>query len=113
VATLVARGASQPEIFDAVTEQASRLLGGEPIALLRFDASGDASAVAVHGGPVVPGLRAPGCGDGLAARVQRTRRPARIDSYDEVSGPAAPVARRIGLRAPSGHRSSSRASCGA
>ena len=102
VATLVARGASQPEIFDAVTEQASRLLNGQPTALLRFDAGGDASAVAVHGGPVARGLRVPGSGDGLAARVQCTRRPVRIDSYDDVSGPAAPVAHRIGLRAAVG-----------
>jgi signal transduction histidine kinase/ketosteroid isomerase-like protein len=102
VATLVARGASQPEIFDAVTEQASRLLGGQPMALLRYDPGGDAFAVAVHGGPVAPGLRVPGSGDGLAARVRRTRRPVRIDSYDDVSGPAALVAHRIGLRAAVG-----------
>jgi signal transduction histidine kinase len=102
VATLVARGASQAEIFDAVTEQASRLLGGQPMALLRFEPAGDALVVAVHGGPVLPGLRLPGSGDGLAAGVRRSRRPVRIDSYEEVSGPAAPVAHRIGLRAAVG-----------
>jgi signal transduction histidine kinase len=102
VATLVARGASQPEIFDAVTEQASRLLGGQPMALLRFEPEGDALVVAVHGGPVTPGLRVPGSGDGLAAGVRRSRRPVRIDSYEQVLGPAAPVAHRIGLRAAVG-----------
>ena len=102
VATLVARGASQPEIFDAVTEQASRLLGGQPMALLRFDPDGDAFAVAVHGGPMAHGLRVPGAGDGVAARVRRTGRPVRIDSYAAVSGPAAALAHRIGLRAAVG-----------
>jgi signal transduction histidine kinase len=97
VATLVAQGVSQSELFDAVTAQASRLLA-EPMALHRFDPDDHATVVAVHGDPAPFGLRVTTVGDGVAANVRRTGRPSRIDDYERVVGGAAQVAREIGLR---------------
>jgi signal transduction histidine kinase len=101
VATLVARGASQPEVFTAVTEQASRLLGGQPMALHRFDPDDHATIVAVHGAPIALGRRVPTSGDDIAARVLHTGLPSRVDSYPGLLT-AAPVPHQIGMRAAVG-----------
>ncbi len=59
VATLAACGASQSELFAAVAQQASRVLGGPPAALLRYEPEGDAVVVAASGGPAEPGMHVP------------------------------------------------------
>ena len=48
------------------------------------------------------GTRTPVDGDTLATLVQRTGRPARIDSYDNVAGPIAARVRAVGVRAAVG-----------
>ena len=45
------------------------------------------------------GTRTPIAGNTLATLVQRTGRPARIDSYDNVAGPIAARVRAVGVRA--------------
>ena len=48
------------------------------------------------------GTRTPVDGNTLATLVQRTGRPARIDSYDNVAGPIAARVRAVGVRAAVG-----------
>ncbi|HTE64297.1 MAG TPA: GAF domain-containing protein [Solirubrobacteraceae bacterium] len=100
VATLVARGAPQGDVFDAVASEASRLLGGKSTGLLRFDPDGVATTVAVSGGPGTVGMRRPITDENITAQVWRTRRPARIDSFEGV--PGGELARRLGVRAAVG-----------
>jgi signal transduction histidine kinase len=102
VATLVARGATQSQIFTAVTDQASRLLGGRPTALYRYESAGGATVASVHGIPNAEGKHVPPGGNSVAARVRSTGRPARIDRYAEIAGPAAALAEEVGVRASVG-----------
>src|SRR4029078_13448033 len=48
------------------------------------------------------GTRTPVDGNTLAALVQRSGRPARIDSYEDVAGPIAARVRAVGVRAAVG-----------
>ena len=102
VATLVAGGASQSELFAAVAQQASRVLGGPPAALLRYGSEGDAVVVAASGGLAVPGMRVAADGGGIAAAVQRCSGPVRVDSYATLEGAAGDAAREVGMRAAVG-----------
>jgi signal transduction histidine kinase len=104
VAKLVARGAAPREVFVAVAVEASRMLGGQATALLRYEPSGASAIVASLGGPDAPmsGTRMSACRDGVVERVFRTGRAARIDSYQDSAGPAAEGARRFGVGAAVG-----------
>jgi signal transduction histidine kinase len=102
VAELIVRDGEPEKIFGAVVREASWLLGDCPTALLRYEPGGDAIVVAIHGGPATVGMRVPADGNGIAARVLRTGRPARLDSYAAVPGSAPVIARRIGLGAAAG-----------
>jgi PAS domain S-box-containing protein len=100
VATLVAREAPQAEVFSAIAEEIGRLLGTEEIWMLRFDGNDSAVVVGSSGRedafPIGSRYRLEA---GVALRVLRTGRPARIDDYAEVGGPLAETARSIGVRA--------------
>jgi signal transduction histidine kinase/PAS domain-containing protein len=101
VATLVAREASQAEVFTAIAEGIAQLFGTEEIRMLRFER--DASAVVVAGsgdieGVFAVGSRQPLGGENAASRVFRTGRPERIDDYRRASGPIAEAVRPIGIR---------------
>jgi signal transduction histidine kinase/PAS domain-containing protein len=101
VATLVAREASQAEVFSAIAEGIGQLLGTEEIRMLRYE--GDRSAVVVASSgemtDIFPvGSRQPLGGENAASRVFRTGRPARIADYGTTSGPIADSARSIGIR---------------
>ncbi|WP_051324814.1 GAF domain-containing protein [Candidatus Solirubrobacter pratensis] len=102
VATLVAGGASPPEVFAAVTRQASRLFGGQPMRLHRYDEEGGAPVVALHGAPSSLDVTVPANADSVSWRILQTRRPARIDDYDDIEGPVADQARSVGLKAAVG-----------
>jgi signal transduction histidine kinase len=95
LAVLIARGASQPDVFEAVVTETSRVLGAEWTALERYDDDGFATVVAVSGDPGLVGVRVPLDGGGVTAEVRRTGRVARVDSFDGV--PGAEVARDFGL----------------
>jgi signal transduction histidine kinase len=101
VAELVAAGASESTVFDAVAAQACRLLGGHFTALLRYESDGPL-IVAMHGAAAVEhfmhvGMRIAAQGDGVVQRVQRTGRAARVDGYSGVPGWNAGIARDLGL----------------
>jgi signal transduction histidine kinase len=102
VAELVAAGASEPIVFEAVTEEACRLLGGHFTALLRFEPDGPPVIVAMSGDGSVRhvmhvGMRISVDGDGVVQRVRRTARAARIEHYELVPGPNASIAHELGL----------------
>jgi signal transduction histidine kinase len=101
VAELVAAGASESTLFDAVAEQACRLLGGHFTALLRYESDGPL-ILAIHGAAAVEhfmhvGMRIAAEGDGVVQRVRRTGRAARVDGYSDVPGWNAGIARDLGL----------------
>jgi len=90
VATLVARGAPPEELFAAVVEEIERVLGLENAGMCRYESDGTMTIVAISSGlaesfPV--GGRWPLGGKNVTAFVLETGRSARIDSYDDASGP--------------------------
>ena len=89
IAELVARGAPEGELFQAVAIEASRLIK-EDTTLLRVEGEGTYSSIAVCGGPVPVGTRFTLADDdeGLLTEIARTRRPARRDDYAGRGGPA-------------------------
>jgi signal transduction histidine kinase len=97
VAELVARGAPPPAVFAAVTEEASRLLGGQATTLVRFDGEHELVVVASHGGPAPVGDRIafePG------TQPDRVRRRAAVDRVDDYAPERdIDLARRYGLAA--------------
>jgi signal transduction histidine kinase len=100
VATLVARETPPDEVFAAVVREVGEVLGVDATHLGRYDADGTVVSIAQWGRyPGVPiGARFPLEGDSVSARVLRTGRPARIDSYEHMPGDIAATLRRIGIR---------------
>ena len=100
VAELVAREASQVEVFAAVADAVSGLLG-EEVRMVRYEAN-DAVVVAGSGGPLEHvfrvGSRVPLGGNNAVSRVFRTGKPVRIDDYREATGPIADTVSATGLR---------------
>ncbi len=92
VATLVAEGASPPDVFAAVAEEAGRLLPADVTILNRYDLDGTMVSIAGWsrtGEGLRIGDRGPIGGRDVAALVFETGRPTRIDSYDDDAGPLA------------------------
>jgi PAS domain S-box-containing protein len=105
VATLVAQGVPPSEVFDIVTFEIGRLLGADRSALIRYEPDGTAVIVATTTEPGIEsqvGVRMTLEGDSVSARVKRTGRPARMDSYEGVVGPDAAMLRGLGLRSSVG-----------
>ena len=103
VATLVARGVSQSEVFSAVAEEMAGCLNVGNAEVLRFEDDGAAIVVvASYAEPGVPhlslGERLSTEGDNVAATVSRTRQSARIDSWEGAAGPIAQRIRELGVR---------------
>jgi signal transduction histidine kinase len=101
VATLVAREASQAEVFTVIAEEIGQLLGTEEIRMLRYEEERSAVVVASWGRakdlfPV--GSRLGLVGENAASRLFRTGQPVRIDEYAGASGPIAESVRSIGIR---------------
>jgi signal transduction histidine kinase len=101
VATLVAREASQTDVFTAIAREIGQLLGTEEIRMVRY--VDDSTAVVVAGsgdreGVFPDGTRLPLGGDDATSRVYRTGGPARIDEYGGASGVIAAPVRAIGIR---------------
>src|SRR4029077_6806183 len=92
LAVLVSRGVEPTAVFGAVAEEMRRCVPVDTAGLWRFETDGDMTVVAAAADPEAvaqwPGAtRPPMEANTLATRVQRTGRPARIDSYDTVAGP--------------------------
>lgn len=81
VSRLVGAAAASPVVFDAVTTEASGLLDGLPVTLVRFDSDHELVVLATQGGPVTVGTVIgfePGT---LPDRVRRTGGVDRVDDY--------------------------------
>jgi PAS domain S-box-containing protein len=101
VATLVAEGAPPRDIFDAVITEVGGLVGAENMVLSRYEDEREATVVA-HRGPMaahVPaGSRVALDGENIHSLIRPTRRPARMEHWDEAHGTIARISREIGVR---------------
>jgi signal transduction histidine kinase len=101
IATLVARGLPPAEVFAAVAQEVSHVLGADGTNILRLDPDGATTVVARVGAypaefPV--GSRwTPGPPLALAA-VLRTGRPDRVDDFSQASDAYGDAIRRLGIR---------------
>jgi PAS domain S-box-containing protein len=103
VATLVAREPAPEAVFQAVTKEASRLLGAQSGAMLCYDEDASVGTIVGRwdeagrqGFPV--GTRLPIEGDSLSVTVRASGRAGRIDDYSAVSGEIARRMRDQGFR---------------
>lgn len=87
VAALVARGAAESAIFEAVAVEAASLIEDEPTTLVRYEGTRTFTVLATRNGPAAPGTRftVPVDDAGTSAEMLRTRRPARRDRYDALA----------------------------
>jgi signal transduction histidine kinase len=107
LAALVARGVEPMEVFGAVAEEMRRCVPADVAGLWRFENDGEIALVAAAAHPAAltrwpAGTRTPVQGNTLAALVQRTGRPARIDDYTNVAGPIGALVREVGVYAAVG-----------
>jgi GAF domain-containing protein len=105
VATLVARGVPPEEVFAAVTEEVGRLLSVDYAHLGRYEPDDSVIFLAALGrtdGVLPAGTRLNLGGKNISTLVFETRRPSRIDSYADASGPSAVAARARGARSSVG-----------
>jgi sugar diacid utilization regulator len=107
LATLVARGVEPSEVFGAVADEMRRCLNVFTAGLWCYESS---SAITMVGAAAEPtalakwpvGTRTPIGDNTLAAMVQRSGQPARVDSYEDSAGSIAARVRALGLRAAVG-----------
>jgi GAF domain-containing protein len=102
VAALVARGAAPEEVFAAVLEEVGRVLCVDYVHMGRYEPDDTLCVVASWGekGPALS--RTTLGGRNLGTLVFETGRSARIDSYDEASGPIGDAVRESGVRSAVG-----------
>ena len=101
VATLVARGAPSPEVFDAVIAEVGQVVGADAAVLSRFEPDGTHTLVCGWSrtdGYVPVGVRLPFQKGTVSAVIFETRGPGRVNSYAGVSGPHGGVVRKLGWR---------------
>jgi signal transduction histidine kinase len=102
VATLVAAGAPPEEAFAAVADEAGRLFLVDVANMARYEPDGTATIVASAGERFVVGSRLKLEGRNSTTLVHQTGRAARIESYDDDSGPLGATAREQGVRSSVG-----------
>ena len=107
LATLVARGVEPLQVFGAVADEMRRCMPAATAGLWRFETDGEITIVAAAADPEAlarwpVGTQTPVAGNTIAALVQRTGGPARIDSYETVAGPIGARVREVGVRAAVG-----------
>ena len=107
VATLVARGVGSLEVFGAVAEEMRRCVPADTAGLWRFESDREITIVAAAAAPEAlaqwpVGTRTPLQDNTIAALVQRSGQPARMDSYENVAGPIAARVRAVGVSAAVG-----------
>jgi signal transduction histidine kinase len=100
VATLVAREAVPSRVFDAVADEVARLLGVDVASVARYEADATATVVAVvgSGAPWTMGSNWPLEGDGVMARVFRTRGSTTVEGSEGASRELSDQARAAGIR---------------
>ncbi len=105
VATLVAKHAPQGEVFATVAEEMGGLLAVDSVHMVRYEEDSVAAVVASWGTltQAVPiGTRVPLGGRNVTSVVFRTGRAARLDDYDDSSGPIAQRVTTVGVRSAVG-----------
>jgi GAF domain-containing protein len=105
VATLVAQGASPPDVFAAVTEEVGRLLPVDMALMGCYEPDDTIVALGAWGAPVAGfavGTRWSLEGKNVSTEVAKTGRPSRIDRYDDASGGIGDVGRKSGFRSAVG-----------
>src|SRR4051794_8051660 len=106
VATLVAQRAPASEVFAAIAREAGQLLGVDATHMGRYEDGDMVTGVAAWSrtgaGLPLASTRASTQGDSVTARVRRTSRPARMESYDAASGEIAELLRGSGFRSAAG-----------
>jgi signal transduction histidine kinase len=105
VATLVARGVPQPEVFAAVVEEVGRVLAGTTVSMGRFGSDETVWPVALSSGVSDRfriGAPMPLGGKNVSTAVARTGQPVRIDSYADAAGQLSAAIRDEGLRSSVG-----------
>jgi sugar diacid utilization regulator len=107
LATLVAQGVEPSAVFGAVAEEMRRCVNAFTAGLWRFESGGEFTMVGAAAEPTAlarwpVGTRTPMEGNTIATQVQRSGRPARIDSYDNIAGSIAARIREVGVRAAVG-----------
>jgi sugar diacid utilization regulator len=107
LAMLVAQGVEPSAVFGAVAEEMRRCVNAFTAGLWRFESGGEFTMVGAAADPTAlakwpVGTRTPMEGNTIATEVQRSGRPARIDSYDNVAGSTAARVREVGVRAAVG-----------
>ncbi len=100
VATLLATAGPTEDILTAICREASSQLDGQEVTLLRFESVDTVVAVATHGGPIPPGVRAVHEPGSLPERVTTTRAPVRVDDFGGHSDED--LIRPFGIRAAVG-----------
>ena len=101
VATLVARGLPPAEVFAAVADEASSVLGADGTVIVRRDPDGATTllaSVGAHSAELPVGSRFKPEPPTAVAVAMRTGRPARCDDYSQAPGEYADAVRRMGLR---------------
>jgi signal transduction histidine kinase len=103
VATLVAAGAAPEQVFKAVVDEASSLLGLKMIEFVRYDDEDTGTVIAASGDhPFPPGSTWSLDDPSVMATVARTGRAARIDDYGALDGEIARVARTASFQSAIG-----------
>jgi PAS domain S-box-containing protein len=105
VATLVARGASPQDLFDAVAEEVGRLLPAANVSMGRYEPDDIVTSMASWSSarPVFPaGVRWPIMGTNVAWIVLQTGQPARIDDFSAATDPIGVAAREAGYKSAIG-----------
>jgi signal transduction histidine kinase len=105
LATLVARGAPPEKVFAAAVEEVGRVLAVDLVSMGRYEPDRAMTFLTSWGTPghFVPiGRRLMLGGNNLNTIVFETGRSARIDSYDDASGPVGLAVREGGVRAAVG-----------
>ena len=105
VATFVAQGAPNAEVFRAVTREIGLQCDADLARLERFEPDGTVSAIAAWTraqGELGVGMRFTLEGESIAARVLETGAPARVQSFAGATGPIAREAQSLGIRSSVG-----------
>jgi signal transduction histidine kinase len=101
VTALVARGASEPELFSAVAREIGLLLGADVAGVLRYEPDGTAAVAGWWGLPgmdVPLGMQLTVAGENMAATALQASGPVRTDRFEGPAGSAADLFRRLGAR---------------
>jgi PAS domain S-box-containing protein len=106
IAALVAGGAESVDVFAAIAREVAHVVGLPLVLVWRFD-PGKTTATVIGEWSEVPhswqaGTHWPLDGPGLAVKMLKTGRPARIDDYSELPGTIAAAGRDARLRGSAG-----------